>query len=247
MKNILITGGTRGIGRAAALQCAAQGWNVALNYLRDRSAAERASQEVREAGGRVLAVQGDVAVEKDVLSMFSEAESSLGQLDGVVINAGIVAPSLQLADMESARLKRVFDTNVYGAYLCARESARRLPKDRGGRGGSIVLISSAASRFGSPFEYVDYAGSKAAIDTLTLGLAKELAAQGVRVNAVRPGIIDTQIHASGGQPDRAQRIGASTPMGRPGRPEEVAAAIVWLLGDGASYTTGAILDVAGGR
>jgi NAD(P)-dependent dehydrogenase (short-subunit alcohol dehydrogenase family) len=247
MKNILITGGTRGIGRAAALQCAAQGWNVALNYLRDRSAAERASQEVREAGGRVLAVQGDVAVEKDVLSMFSEAESSLGQLDGVVINAGIVAPSLQLADMESARLKRVFDTNVYGAYLCARESARRLPKDRGGRGGSIVLISSAASRFGSPFEYVDYAGSKAAIDTLTLGLAKELAAQGVRVNAVRPGIIDTQIHASGGQPDRAQRIGASTPMGRPGRPEDVAAAIVWLLGDGASYTTGAILDVAGGR
>jgi NAD(P)-dependent dehydrogenase (short-subunit alcohol dehydrogenase family) len=247
MKNILITGGTRGIGRATAIRCAAQGWNVALNYLRDRSAAEHASQAVREAGGRVIAVQGDVAVEKDVVSMFGEAESSLGQLDGVVINAGIVAPSLQLADMESARLKRVFDTNVYGAYLCARESARRLPKDRGGRGGSIVLISSAASRFGSPFEYVDYAGSKAAIETLTLGLAKELAAQGVRVNAVRPGIIDTEIHASGGQPDRAQRIGATTPMGRPGRPEEVAAAIVWLLGDGASYTTGAILDVAGGR
>lgn len=247
MKNILITGGTRGIGRATALLCAAQGWNLALNYLRDRRAADEASESVREAGGRVIAVQGDVAVEQDVVAMFNEAESNLGQLDGVVINAGIVAPSLKLADMESARMRRIFDTNVYGAYLCARESARRLPRDRGGRGGAIVLISSAASRLGSPFEYIDYAGSKAAIDTLTIGLAKELAPQGVRVNAVRPGLIDTEIHAGGGQPDRAQRIGATTPMGRPGRPEEVAAAIVWLLGDAASYTTGAILDVAGGR
>jgi NAD(P)-dependent dehydrogenase (short-subunit alcohol dehydrogenase family) len=179
--------------------------------------------------------------------MFNEAESKLGRLDGVVINAGIVAPSLQLADMDGARLKRMFDVNVFGAYLCAREAARRLPKDRGGRGGSIVLVSSAASRLGSPFEYVDYAGSKAAIDTLTIGLAKELGAQGVRVNAVRPGLIETEIHASGGQPDRAQRLGASTPLGRAGRPEEVGEAIVWLLDDGASYTTGAILDVAGGR
>jgi NAD(P)-dependent dehydrogenase (short-subunit alcohol dehydrogenase family) len=247
MKNILITGGGRGIGRSTALLCARQGWNVALSYLRDEASAQATSQAARAAGAQTVALQGDVAVEADVVAMFREAESKLGPLDGVVINAGIVAPSSRLADMESARLKRMFDTNIYGAYLCARESARRLPQDRGGRGGSIVLISSAASRLGSPFEYIDYAGSKAAIDTLTIGLAKELAPQGVRVNAVRPGLIETEIHASGGQPDRAQRIGATTPMGRPGRPEEVAEAVVWLLGDGASYTTGAILDVAGGR
>jgi NAD(P)-dependent dehydrogenase (short-subunit alcohol dehydrogenase family) len=247
MKTILITGGTRGIGRATALLCARKGWSVALNYIADQSAADAAAREVRAVGGHAITLQGDVALEAEVISMFGEAESRLGRLDGVVINAGIVAPSLPLADMESARLKRMFEVNVYGAYLCARESARRLSKDRGGSGGAIVLISSAASRLGSPFEYVDYAGSKAAIDTLTIGLAKELAQQGVRVNAVRPGLIETDIHASGGQPDRARRIGATTPMGRAGRPEEVAEAIVWLLGDGASYTTGAILDVAGGR
>jgi NAD(P)-dependent dehydrogenase (short-subunit alcohol dehydrogenase family) len=247
MKAILVTGGTRGIGRATALKCARKGWSVALNYVSNQSAAEEAAREVRAAGGHAITLQGDVAVEADVISMFGAAESRLGRLDGVVINAGIVAPSLQLADMDSARLKRMFEVNVYGAYLCARESARRLSKDRGGGGGAIVLISSAASRLGSPFEYVDYAGSKAAIDTLTIGLAKELGQQGVRVNAVRPGLIETDIHASGGQPDRARRIGATTPMGRAGRPEEVAEAIVWLLGDGASYTSGAILDVAGGR
>jgi NAD(P)-dependent dehydrogenase (short-subunit alcohol dehydrogenase family) len=247
MKSILITGGTRGIGRATALKCARKGWSVALNYASNQSAAEETARAVGAAGGRAITLQGDVAVEADVISMFGEAESRLGRLHGVVINAGIVAPSLPLADMDSARLKRVFDVNVFGAYLCARESARRLSKDRGGSGGAIVLISSAASRLGSPFEYVDYAGSKAAIDTLTIGLAKELALQGVRVNAVRPGLIETDIHASGGQPDRAQRIGATTPMGRAGRPEEVAEAVVWLLDDGASYTTGAILDVAGGR
>jgi NAD(P)-dependent dehydrogenase (short-subunit alcohol dehydrogenase family) len=247
MKAILITGGTRGIGRATALLCASKGWSVALNFLHDASAADAAAQAIRAAGGRAVTLQGDVAVEADVTAMFNAAESTLGRLDGVVINAGIVAPSLQLADMDSARLKRMFDVNVFGAYLCAREAARRLPKDRGGRGGSIVLVSSAASRMGSPFEYVDYAGSKAAIDTLTIGLAKELGQQGVRVNAVRPGLIETDIHASGGQPDRAHRLGASTPLGRAGRPEEVGEAIVWLLDDGASYTTGAILDVAGGR
>jgi NAD(P)-dependent dehydrogenase (short-subunit alcohol dehydrogenase family) len=247
MKTILITGASRGIGRATALLCARQNWNIAINYLRDAAAAEETARTVREAGVQALTVRGDVSVESDVVSMFRETESKLGPLDGVVINAGIVASSSRLADMDSARLKRMFDVNVYGAYLCARESARRLPKDRDGRGGSIVLISSAASRLGSPFEYIDYAGSKAAIDTLTIGLAKELAPQGVRVNAVRPGLIETDIHASGGQPDRAQRVGVTTPMGRPGRPEEVAEAIVWLLGDGASYTTGAILDVAGGR
>ncbi|HMI74798.1 MAG TPA: SDR family oxidoreductase [Steroidobacteraceae bacterium] len=247
MKTIFITGGTRGIGRATALKCARNGWSLALNYRSDEPAADETAREVRAAGGHAITLRGDVAIEAEVVSMFDEAQSKLGRIDGVVVNAGIVAPSLSLADMDSARLKRMFEVNVYGAYLCARESARRLSKDRGGHGGSVVLVSSAASRLGSPFEYVDYAGSKGAIDTLTIGLAKELAQQGVRVNAVRPGLIETDIHASGGQPDRAKRLGAGTPMGRAGRPEEVAEAIVWLLGDGASYTTGAILDVAGGR
>ena len=247
MKTIFVTGGTRGIGRATALKCARNGWSLALNYRSDEPAADETAREVRAAGGHAITLRGDVAIEAEVVSMFDEAQSKLGRIDGVVVNAGIVAPSLSLADMDSARLKRMFEVNVYGAYLCARESARRLSKDRGGHGGSVVLVSSAASRLGSPFEYVDYAGSKGAIDTLTIGLAKELAQQGVRVNAVRPGLIETDIHASGGQPDRAKRLGAGTPMGRAGRPEEVAEAIVWLLGDGASYTTGAILDVAGGR
>jgi NAD(P)-dependent dehydrogenase (short-subunit alcohol dehydrogenase family) len=247
MKTILITGGTRGIGRATALGCAGKGWSVALNYVRDAIAAEQTVRDVRAAGGHAASFKGDVAVEADVVSLFDAAQSRFGRLDGVVINAGIVAPSLPLADMDSARLKRMFEVNVYGAYLCARESARRLPKNRGGGGGSVVLLSSAASRLGSPFEYVDYAGSKAALDTLAIGLAKELAQQGVRVNAVRPGLIETDIHASGGQPDRAQRLGATTPMGRAGRAEEVAAAIVWLLSEEASYTTGAVLDVSGGR
>jgi NAD(P)-dependent dehydrogenase (short-subunit alcohol dehydrogenase family) len=247
MKTILITGGTRGIGRATALECAKNGWSVALNYVRDQPAAEQCVREVQIAGGIAAPFRGDVTVEADVVAVFDAAVSRFGRLDGVVINAGIVAPSAPLAAMDSARLRRTFEVNVYGAYLCARESARRLSKDRGGSGGAVVLVSSAASRLGSPLEYVDYAGSKAAVDTLTIGLAKELAPQGVRVNAVRPGLIETDIHASGGQPDRAKRLGATTPMGRAGRPEEVAAAIVWLLSDGASYTTGAILDVAGGR
>jgi NAD(P)-dependent dehydrogenase (short-subunit alcohol dehydrogenase family) len=198
-------------------------------------------------GGIACAIKGDVAVEEDVLRMFDAAEAAIGRLNGIVINAGIVAPALKLADMEASRLRKMFEVNVLGAYLCARESARRLSQDRGGGGGSIVLVSSAASRLGSPFEYVDYAGSKAAIDTLTIGLAKELGQQGVRVNAVRPGLIETDIHASGGQPDRAERLGATTPLGRAGLPSEVAEAIVWLLSDQASYTTGALLDVAGGR
>jgi NAD(P)-dependent dehydrogenase (short-subunit alcohol dehydrogenase family) len=247
MKTIFITGGTRGIGRATALLCARRGWSVALNYMRDSGAAQEAAREATAAGGNAVTLRGDVAAEDDVISMFGEAESKLGRLDGVVINAGIVAPSLPLVDMDSARLKRMFDVNIYGAYLCARESARRLSRDRGGKGGSIVLVSSVASRLGSPFEYVDYAGSKAAVDTLAIGLAKELAPQGVRVNAVRPGVIETDIHASGGQPDRAKRLGATMPMGRAGRPEEVAESILWLLSDASSYTTGAILDVAGGR
>jgi NAD(P)-dependent dehydrogenase (short-subunit alcohol dehydrogenase family) len=227
--------------------CGAKGWSVAVNYQSNAAAAAETALAATAAGGRAITVRGDVTDESDVICMFDAAETAFGKLTGVVVNAGIVAPALPLADMQLERLKRMFDVNVLGAYLCAREGARRLATNRGGEGGSIVLISSAASRLGSPFEYVDYAGSKAALDTLAIGLAKELAPHKVRVNAVRPGLIDTDIHASGGQPDRAQRIGATTPMGRPGRAEEVGHAIVWLLSDAASYTTGAILDVAGGR
>lgn len=247
MAAILITGASRGIGRATAILCGSRGWSVALNYQSNAAAADEAALAVEAAGGRAVAIRADVAEESEVIRMFDAAEGALGLLTGVVINAGIVAPAQPLADMTLQRLKRMFEVNILGAYLCAREAARRLGIDRGGHGGSIVLVSSAAARLGSPFEYVDYAGSKAALDTLAVGLAKELAKNEVRVNAVRPGLIETDIHASGGQPDRAQRIGATTPMGRPGRAAEVGEAIVWLLSDAASYTTGAILDVAGGR
>jgi NAD(P)-dependent dehydrogenase (short-subunit alcohol dehydrogenase family) len=247
MKAILITGASRGIGRATAILCGAKGWSVAINYQSNQDAAEQTALAVTQAGGKAITVRGDVTNEADVLAMFDASSNALGTLSGVVVNAGIVAPASPLADMAIDRLKRMFDVNILGAYLCAREAARRLATNRGGLGGSIVLISSAASRLGSPFEYVDYAGSKAALDTLAIGLAKELAQYKVRVNAVRPGLIETDIHASGGQPGRAQRIGSTTPLGRPGRPEEVGEAVVWLLSDAASYTTGAILDVAGGR
>ncbi len=247
MKPLLITGGGRGIGRATALQAAAQGWAVGVNYVADAASAEATVEAIRSAGGQAFAIRGDVAVEADVIAMFEAVRSAFGPLQGLVVNAGVVALPSKLADMELARLKRMFDINVLGAYLCAREGARAMSRDRGGVGGSIVLVSSIASRLGSPFDFVDYAGSKAAIDTLTVGLAKELAGEGVRVNAVRPGLIRTDIHASGGQPDRAERVGATTPMGRPGEPEEVAEAIAWLLSDAASYVTGASLDVSGGR
>ncbi|MEA4838081.1 MAG: SDR family oxidoreductase [Rhodospirillaceae bacterium] len=246
MKTVLITGGSRGIGRATALLCGARGWSVAVNYVHDVQAAEDTAEAVRKAGGQAITLKGNVVSETDVVTLFDETARQFGPIDGVVINAGIVAPSLPVAELSAERLKRVFGTNIFGSFLCAREAARRLPRDKGGPGGSIVVLSSAASRLGTPFEYVDYASSKAALDTLTLGLSKELARQGVRVNAVRPGLIATDIHASGGQPGRAERMGTKTPMGRAGLPEEVAEAIVWLLSDASSYVTGSFIDVAGG-
>lgn len=238
---IVITGGSRGIGRATAIAAARRGWAVAINYAVNDDAAEATLQAVRRAGADGVAIRGDVAREPDVMALFDKAQT-LGALQGVVVNAGIVAPAAALADISAERLRRVFEVNAIGAYLTAREAARRL-----NRGGAIVLVSSMAARLGAPNEYVDYAGSKGAIDTLTVGLARELAPSGVRVNAVRPGLVDTEIHASGGRPDRAHVLGAQAPLGRAGRAEEVAEAIVWLLSDASSYVTGANIDVAGGR
>ena len=246
-RTVLITGGARGIGRATAIMAAERGWSVAVNYLGNEAAAQATVAEVEARGSRALAVQGDVAHEPDVLRLFAATTAAFGPIHGVVVNAGIVAPPLPLAEMSAERLRRMFDVNLLGAYLTAREAARLMPRDRGGEGGSIVLVSSMAAKLGSPFEYVDYAGTKAALDTLAVGLAKELGGQGVRVNAVRPGLIDTEIHASGGQPDRAQRLAPAMPLGRPGRAEEVPEAILWLLDDTSSYTTGSLLDVSGGR
>lgn len=245
-KTILITGGSRGIGRSAAILAGQKGWSVGVNYASNKAAADEVMEAVIAAGGKALAIQGDVAVEADVISMFEQTKQ-LGRLDGVVVNAGIVAPASKLMDMDSDRMRRVFDVNVFGAYLCAREAVRYLAPSRGGNGGSIVLLSSAAARIGGPFEYVDYAGSKGAMDSLTLGLAKEAGSENIRVNAVRPGLIETDLHASGGQPDRAQRLGATAPLGRAGTAEEVGESIVWLLSDASSYVTGALLDVTGGR
>lgn len=247
MDTLLITGASRGIGRATALLAAERGWPVAINYREDAHAAADTAAQARQRGARATTVQGDVSAEADVIAMFDKARADLGRLGGVVINAGIVAPAMRLADMTAQRLRRMFEVNTLGAYLCAREAARALSRSRGGNGGAVVIVSSMAARLGSPGEYVDYAGSKAALDTLTIGLARELGTDGVRVNAVRPGLIETGIHADSGDPDRAQKLGAATPLGRAGRPREIAEAIVWLLSDSASYVTGSVLDIAGGR
>ena len=246
MNTVLVTGASRGIGRATALLAADRGWAVAVNYRNDARAAAETAAEVQKRGASATTIRGDVSVEADVVAMFAKAQADLGPLRGVVINAGITAPAMRLADMSGERLQKMFQVNVLGAYLCAREAARALSRSRGGSGGSIVLLSSGAARLGSPGTYVDYAGSKAALDTLAIGLGKELGPEGVRVNAVRPGLVETEIHATTGDPDRARKLGTATPLGRPGRPEEVAAAIVWLLSDSASYVTGSVLDVTGG-
>ena len=246
-KVLLITGASRGIGAATARLAAARGWAVAVNYHRQRDAAQAVVDAIRADGGRAVALAGDVASEADVLRLFADTEAALGPLSALVNNAGVLAPQMPLADMDVARWQRMLATNVLGPLLCCREAVRRLSTRLGGQGGVIVNVSSAAARLGSPGEYVDYAASKGALDTLTLGLATEVAAEGIRVNGVRPGFIYTDMHADGGEPGRVDRVKAGIPMQRGGQPEEVAAAILWLLSDEASFTTGHLLDVAGGR
>ena len=246
-KTLLVTGGSRGIGAAAAVLAARHGWDVAVNYTRDQAAAERVAAQVREAGRRALVLQADVADEDQVLAMYAAVDREFGRLSGLVNNAGVVDMPARVGEMSLQRLQRMFAINLTGSFLCAREAVRRMSTRHGGTGGVIVNLSSAAAKLGSPGQYVDYAASKAGIDLMTLGLAREVANEGIRVNAVRPGIIDTDIHASGGLPDRARQAAPMVPMQRPGTAEEVAQAIVWLLSDDSSYTTGAVLDVTGGR
>ncbi len=246
-KTVLVTGGSRGIGRATCILAAQRGWSVGVNYLKDKASAESAVAEAERAGGKAFAAQGDVSRESDVIAMFDATTKALGPLDGVVVNAGVAATTSRLVDMSVERMRQVFEVNVLGAFLVAREAARRMSKSRGGAGGSIVLISSVAARIGAPDTYVDYAASKAGVDAMALGLSKELGREGVRVNSIRPGVIETEIHAAYGEPERPYKIGASTPLGRPGTPNEIAETIVWLLSDASSYVTGAIIDVTGGR
>jgi NAD(P)-dependent dehydrogenase (short-subunit alcohol dehydrogenase family) len=243
---LLVTGAGRGIGAAVARQAAAAGSHVAINFARDAASAEAVAADVRAAGRQALLVPADVGDEAAVLAMFERIDAE-GGLAGLVNNAGIVDVAQRVDEMSGARLQRMLAVNVLGTMLCAREAVRRLSTRHGGPGGAIVNLSSVAARLGSPAQYVDYAASKGAVDVFTLGLAREVAAEGVRVNAVRPGIIATDIHASGGEPDRAARLGPLVPMQRAGRADEVAAAVLWLLSDAASYTTGALVDVAGGR
>ena len=246
-KTLLVTGGSRGIGAATARLAALRGWDVAVNYTRDAAAAEAVAAEVRAAGRRALVLQGDVAVEADVLAMFAAIDREWGPLAGLVNNAGVVDVAARVEAMSAARIERMFAINVFGTMWCAREAVRRMSTKHGGQGGVIVNLSSAAAKLGAPGQYVDYAAAKGAVDAFTLGLAREVATEGIRVNAVRPGIIETDIHASGGQPGRAAQMAPMVPMQRAGTADEVAQAIVWLLSADSSYTTGTVLDVTGGR
>ena len=243
----IVTGASRGIGAATARLAARAGHAVCFNYLGNRDAADKVVADIRAAGGEAIAVQADVSREDDVVRLFADCDRALGPLTALVNNAGILERKMRLDAMDAGRLHRVIGTNIVGSFLCAREAVQRMSTRHGGKGGAIVNVGSAASRIGSPDEYIDYAASKGAIDTMTLGLAKEVATEGIRVNCVRPGPIHTDIHASGGEPNRIERVKSAVPMQRGGDAEEVARAIVWLLSDEASYCTGALLDVSGGR
>ncbi|MDX2214093.1 MAG: SDR family oxidoreductase [Oculatellaceae cyanobacterium bins.114] len=246
-KVLIITGASRGIGAATALLAAEQGYAICVNYRRYQEAAQRVVDAIQQQGGRAIAVAADVALEPDVVSLFNRVDEELGRITALVNNAGILEQQMRVETMDAARLNRVWMTNITGSFLCAREAIKRMSTKHGGAGGAIVNVSSAAARLGSPGEYVDYAASKGAIDTMTLGLAKEVAEEGIRVNAVRPGFIYTDIHASGGEPHRVERVKEFVPMKRGGEAIEVAQAIVWLLSNQASYTTGSFIDVTGGK
>lgn len=243
---ILVTGGSRGIGAAICLQAAQKGYMVCVNFRSNQAAAHKVVEQIIVEGGAAHAIQADVAVESDIVEMFKKIDSLEGKLTALVNNAGILDTQMQVAEMSADRINRILTTNVTGSFICAREAIKRMSNSKGGNGGAIVNISSVASRTGSPNEYIDYAASKGAIDSMTIGLAKELASEGIRVNCVRPGLIHTEIHASGGEADRIERLKEKIPLQRGGLPNEIASAVIWLLSPEAAYTTGALLDVTGG-
>ena len=245
-KTILITGASRGIGAATAILAAKKNYNVIVNYLRDKNSAEKITNEIQNIGSKAISIQGDISSEKDVIKMFESGVNEFGYIDALVNNAGILQTQMRLAEMPAERFEKIFSTNITGYFLCTREAIKRMSTKYGGSGGAIVNVSSVAAKTGSPGEYVDYAATKGAIDSMTIGLAKEVAREKIRVNGVRPGFIYTDIHTSGGEPDRVNRIKEFIPMKRGGNPEEVANAILWLLSDEASFTTGTFIDVAGG-
>ncbi|RQO33998.1 short chain dehydrogenase [Herminiimonas sp. KBW02] len=246
-KIMIVTGGSRGIGAEIATLGAADGYAVCISYVKNKGAADAVVAAIREAGGTAIAVAADMAVEADILRLFATVDQELGTLTALVNNAGILETQMRVDQMDVARMQRIFNTNIVGTFVCAREAVKRMSTKYGGAGGAIVNISSVAARAGGPGEYVDYAASKGAVDTLTIGLAKEVATEGIRVNAVRPGVIYTEIHASGGEPGRVDRVKGNVPMQRGGEAREVAQAAIWLLSEHASYTTGSFLDVTGGR
>ncbi|NPE53551.1 SDR family oxidoreductase [Dickeya dadantii] len=248
MQNItLITGGSRGIGRATALHLARQGHWIAISYLRQHHQAQRVVEEITALGGKAIAIQADVADEQQIVSLFASIDREFGPISGLVNNAGILRRQARFEELDAARLNAMFAANITGCFLCAREAVKRMAYRHGGQGGAIVNVSSAASRLGAPYEYVDYAASKGAVDSMTRGLSLEVAAEGIRVNAVRPGFIYTDIHADGGEPGRVDRVSQAIPVQRGGQPGEVANAIAWLLSDESSYVTGSFIDVAGGK
>lgn len=243
---VLITGASTGIGASTAILAAQNGYDVAFTYLQDKTSAEKVAEQIKILGAQVLMIQANVAIEDDILNTFDAIDKKFGRLDALVNNAGILRQKL-FSEIDYDELQKLFAVNVIGSFICAREAVKRMAKSKGGRGGNIVNVSSIASRLGSPFEYIDYAATKGAIDTFTIGLAKEVADEGIRVNAVRPGIINTELHAKGGEPGRIARLAPSIPLKRAGEPIEVAHAILWLMSDQSSFTTGHLLDVGGGR